>query len=67
MLYIIKRLDHNYYIENAVIPARLSSWTDDIANAQKFESLFEVKEAVEFIKRTAFNCIVIVLPNSTKC
>lgn len=55
-MYIINhKANKNAYIKTCKFPPRLCEWTDIKDDAQLFEFEREVKDAVEFIKKTAFN------------
>jgi hypothetical protein len=55
--FVLKRPNHNVYIKDAVFPPRLCEFTDDIDEAQTFESIREVVNAAAYIKQHAWQIV----------
>ncbi len=58
-MYIIRRpinpAGEYFYIKDVVVPPRLSEWTADVAEAQRFESSIEAEATAEYIRKIAFD------------
>lgn len=58
-MFILGRPDLKQYIEKAVFPPRMSIWTGILNDAELWKNQTEAQEAVDYIKKSAWNVVVL--------